>query len=139
VGDFGFRPNLCVVLATALFAGFANAATPYAFAPVAAYRAQSSLTLVQAFHKPPGVPGTNDSSDASDLGGSSNGAHAPPSVPNFSGSGGGSGLSHVAPGLPSFGDDGGNAAAQSHAPPPAPNEAGVSHAAPGVPMMGGDP
>lgn len=139
MGNFGFPPGLCVLLATALSVGFANADCTRAVAHAPAHRPQSSLILAQTFHNRPGVPGTNDSGDSSDPGGSSNGTHAPPSVPNFSGSESGSGLSHAAPGLPSFGDDGGNAAAQSHAPPPVRNGEGVSHAAPGVPMMGGDP
>jgi hypothetical protein len=138
VGNFGYLPGLRILLATALLAGFANADRPYAVVPVAAHRAQSRLILAQTFHKSPGIPGSSDSGDASGPGGSSEGTHAPPPVPNF-GSGSGSGVSHAAPGLPRFGDDGGNAAAQSHAPPPAPNGAGGSHTAPGVPMMGGNP
>lgn len=139
MGDFGFLPGLHVLLAMAVLAGFASADRPHAVAPVAARRAQSSVILAQTFHKRPGIPGTNDSGDASDLGGSSDGTHAPPPVPNFSVSGSGSGVSHAAPGLPSFGDNGGNAASQSHAPQPARNGAGSSHAAPGVPLMGGNP
>ncbi len=139
MGDFGYLPGLRVLLATALLAGFANADRRYAVAPVAAHRAQSSIILAQTFHKRPGIPGSSDAGDSSDLGGSSGGTHAPPPVPNFSGSGSGSGVSHAAPGLPNFDDEGGNAAAQSHAPPPAPNGAGGSYAAPGVPMMGGNP
>jgi hypothetical protein len=136
VGDFRHLPGLRVLLATALLAGFANADRLYGFAPFATHRAWSSVILAQTFHQRPGIPGSGDSSD---LGSSSDGTHVLPAVPNFSDSGSGSGVSHAAPGLPSFGDGGGNAAVQSHAPPPAPNEAGGSHAAPGVPMMGGNP
>jgi hypothetical protein len=138
VGDFGYLPGLCVWLAAALLAGFANADRPYAIAPVAAHSTQPRLILAQTFHTRPGVPGSSDSGDSNGPGGSSEGTHAPPPVPNF-GSGSGSGVSHAAPGLPNFRDETGNAAAQSHAPPPAPNGAGVSHAAPRVPMMGGNP
>lgn len=132
VGDFGYRSGLRVLLVTALLAGFANTNRPDAVAPIAAHRTQSRVIFAQMVHERPDVPGSSDS------GGSSEGTHAPPSVPHF-GSGSGSGVSHAAPGLPSFGGETGNAAAQSHAPPPAPNGEGVSHAAPGVPMMGGNP
>lgn len=139
MGDFGHLPGLGVLLAMALLAGSANADRPYGFAPLATHGARSSVMLAQTFHNRPGIPGSNDSGDSSDLGGSSDGTHVPPAVPNFSDSGRRSGVSHAAPGLPSFGDGGGNAAVQSHAPRPAPNETGGSHAAPGVPMMGGNP
>jgi hypothetical protein len=151
-----------LVLVAALWPIAAGAGNAHAVEAGAARSARSSIILAQTFHVRPGVPGSTDSGDlgrSSDgshappgVPGSTDDSHAPPQVPNFSGSGGasggshgvpagsnGSGPSHAAPRVPGSSGDAGNAAAPPQAPSPAPNGPGVSHAAPGVPMMGGNP